>query len=387
MAEASVLFGSMRVRSLAPEHSFASKLMGIIDRLGIEERVKDRSVMIKMHLGWNLGFSTVNPFLVRLLVSKIREAGGRPFVADTLEGFKSATPRGYTQEVLGCPVFPVAGPTDQYFITKDLNYKGVKSVDMGGLCKDADVLFVLSHVKGHNTVGFGGAIKNLALGCYTSRTRSRMHAVMQYDEYWRSEMCGNPEVHTKVCPFGAISVDKKTKRLRIEFDSCNQCRRCVDGNPHGCIEIKPENFSSFQELMALTTKEVLSEFDERDRFFISVAKDITVVCDCWGITTGPVLRDLGVLGSKDPVAIDRATLDMLAGSEIIEENVPQSMELVRDEGLHPFQRMHGPYKDPYLVTEYASRLGLGSKQYRIEEVIPQEKGKQLSPARFPKPKP
>jgi len=386
MPRSTVFFGSMKSRSLAPEHSFATKFVQVAEKLAIEDRVKDRNVMVKMHLGGNLGFTTVHPFLVGLLVSKIKKAGGKPFIADTLEGFRGATARGYTPEVVGCPVFPVAGPTDEYFLTRRLTYKNMTDVQMGGLCKDADVLVGLSHVKGHNTVGFGGAIKNLAVGCFTGRTRWGMHRAMQHDRYWFREKCRNPKVHIDACPFGAISIDKKTKGLRIEFDSCNQCMRCVEGNAHDCIKITPVNFSSFQELMALTTREVLSNFDREDRFFINVATDMTVVCDCWGITTGPILDDLGVLGSRDPVSVDKATLDMLASSELIEDNVPQSMEIIRIEGLHPFQMVHGPYKDPYLVVDCASKLGLGSKDYDTVEVLPQEKRRALSGGKFPKPK-
>jgi len=384
MVPSKVYFGSMQSRSLAPEHSFAAKFIQVIEKLGIENTVKDKSVLVKMHLGGNVGFSTVNPFLVGLLVSKIRGAGGRPFIADSLEGFRSATPRGYTPEVVGCPVFPIAGPTDNYFVRKELKYKNLDEIEMGGLCKDADVIVTLSHAKGHNTVGFGGALKNLAVGSFTARTRSKMHGVMQYEKYWFPEKCKDPELHINACPFSAISISKKTKGVRIDFDSCNQCMRCVEGNPHGCLQINPANFLAFQELMALTTREALADFRQEDRFFISVATDIMPVCDCWGITTGPVLEDLGVLGSTDPVALDKATLDMLANQSLIEENVPQSMEVIEGDGLHPFQRIHGPYKDPYASIDYACKLGLGSREYTVEEVIPQEEERKLSRARFPK---
>ena len=385
MASSTVYFGSMQSRSLAPEHSFAAKFIKVVEKLGVENRVKDKSVLIKMHLGVNLGFSTVSPFLVGLLVSKITKAGGRPFIADSVECFKGATPRGYTQEVVGCPVFPIAGPTNNYFVKKELNYKNVDEVEMGGMFKEADLLVTLSHAKGHNTVGFGGAIKNLAVGGFTARTRSKMHSVMQYDKYWFPEKCADPRLHVGICPYGAISISKKTGGVRIDFDSCNQCRRCVEGNPHGCLEINPANFSAFQELMALTTREVLASFGSGDRFFINVATDIMPVCDCWGITTGSILDDLGVLGSTDPVALDKATLDMLADESLIRENVPQSMEIDEADGLHPFQRIHGPYKDPYWVIDYASRLGLGSREYIIDEVIPQEKERVLPRGSFPRP--
>ncbi|MBO3803687.1 MAG: DUF362 domain-containing protein [Candidatus Brockarchaeota archaeon] len=377
-----VYFGSVRTISTKPEHSFVGKYDAIIDELGIKKAVKDKNVVIKMHLGSNVGFSTVNPFLVGRLVGAIKEAGGRPYVVDIIDQYPDAWKRGYTPEVIGCPILPVAGPADRYYVEKEVDYKGLKTLKMGGHVKDAEVLIDLSHVKGHNSIGYGAAIKNLAIGCFTQDTRWAMHQTMQYDKYWDKGKSRDAEKLAKACPFKAISY--KNGNLKVEFDTCNQCMRCVMADADGCLQIKAENFLSFVEINAIAAKFVLSHFEEGKRFFINVATDITEYCDCWGMTTGQILPDLGVLGSRDVVAVDKASLDLLAKMPLLKENVSQNLEVNDDQSLHPFARIHGPYKDPYNVIRFAEKYGLGSSRYELEEVLPPVPEPKRPEPRFPK---
>jgi uncharacterized Fe-S center protein len=99
---------------------------------------------------------------------------------------------------------------------------------------------------------------------------------------------------------------------------------------------------------------------------------MTPVCDCFGFTSMPILPDVGIFGSDDIIAIERAVLDSTAGMKLIEENLPLAMEVHTRQG-HPFQQLHGPLKDPYLVTEYGEELGLGCRDYEIVDVLPLKK--------------
>mgnify|MGYP000341885811 CR=1 FL=1 len=383
-----VYFGSTASAEPKPEHSIIGKLDKIINELGLLERVKGKSVLVKVHVGQNIGFSNIHPFIVGYIVRKIKEVGGEPFVVDIIEQVKNAVYRGYTPEVLGCPIYPVAGPRDSYYVEKEVNYKNLKVIQMGGFCKDADVLVDLSHVKGHNTSGFGAAIKNLALGCYTKVTRRGIHKTMQYDKYWFPEKCKDPEVTAKrlvsACPYGAIRYSKG--RLIVRFGFCNQCMRCKLVDEEDCLKIQRANFESFFEAMAITTKFVMDQYDDDSRFFINIALDITERCDCWGFTAGNILPDLGVLGSTDILAIDKATLDLLRDKPLIKENIPRSLDVNEDPELHPFARIHGPWKDPYLQIYYGEKYELGDPNYELIEVGSPGpwRTEQLPPPRFPK---
>ncbi len=379
-----VYFGSVTSCTPSPEYSLIGKFDHIMERLAIKESVKDKNVVIKAHLGSNVGFSTVHPFLVGRLVAAVKSGGGRPYIVDIMEQYPDAAKRGYTSEVLGCPILPAAGPVDRYYLETEVDFKGVKTLKMGGNVRDAEVLIDLSHVKGHNSIGYGAAIKNLALGCFTQETRGAMHATMQYDPYWDREKSKDAEMLPKACPFGCI--EYKDGNLRVEFNACNQCMRCMATDTDDCLQINRQNFLAFVEINALAARFVLSHFDEGRGFFINVATDITQYCDCWGFTTGQILPDLGLLGSKDIVAIDKATLDLLVDKPLIKENVSQSLEINDDPELHPFARIHGPYKDPYNMIRFAEKYGLGSSSYDLEEILGLGPEPVRTPARYPKSK-
>ena len=114
---------------------------------------------------------------------------------------------------------------------------------------------------------------------------------------------------------------------------------------------------------------LLSTFGSEKRVFLNVATHITPVCDCFGFTGLPVLPDLGVFGSDDIIAVEKAVLDKAAKCELLGDNLPGVMEWQKDAG-HPFQQMHGPYKDPYIALRECEKLGLGSQDYEIVDVMP-----------------
>jgi uncharacterized Fe-S center protein len=115
----------------------------------------------------------------------------------------------------------------------------------------------------------------------------------------------------------------------------------------------------------------LSTFEPGKVVNLSLATHMTPVCDCFGFTSLPILQDAGIFGSDDIIAIDQAALDLTAGQTLIEGNLPTFMEVHTREG-HPFRWLHGPLKDPYLVLEYGSALGLGSRKYELVDVMPLE---------------
>jgi hypothetical protein len=152
------------------------------------------------------------------------------------------------------------------------------------------------------------------------------------------------------------------------------------------LDFKQENFSLFQELMAIGANEILKTFDEEKRFFLNFLIDITPFCDCWGLGQPAVLNDIGVLGSKDIVAIEQASLDLIGQEEVIESMVPPFIKLHSEPGLHPFQRISGPMKNPYIAVDYAEKLGMGSKDYKLIEVLsPKKTSKMKGPSKVTEP--
>ena len=371
-----VYFGTARQSRLEAKETLPAKLDLILERLNLRERVKDELVVIKMHTGNNIGYSTIHPVFVRRLVQAIKDGGGKPFIADVNWDVAGAETRGYTQETIGCPIYPAAGPDEKYFYEYDKAFKSIQKWKLAGMIHDATFLINFSHVKGHPSCGFGAAFKNLALGCMAGETRGDIHRAMHFDQYWFPEKCSDPEIMNKIaasCPFEAIVVDKEhPDRMHLHMEQCNQCGRCLKVAPPGSLKIDPANFHSFQEACAISTSITLSTFDPKKITHLSLAIQMTPVCDCFGFTSMPILPDVGIFGSNDIIAIERAVLDATAGMRIIEENLPLAMEIHTRSG-HPFQQLHGPLKDPYLVIEYGEKLGLGSRDFELVDVLPLEK--------------
>jgi len=373
-----VYYGSPRQAKWDANETLPAKLDLIIDKLHIRERVKGETVVIKMHTGNGIGYSTVHPVFVRKVVKAVKDGGGNPFIADVLWDTLGAEERGYTPEVVGCPIYPSAGIDEKFFYLHHRPYKNIQDWKVAGMIEDASFLINFAHAKGHPSNSYGGNFKNLALGCMTGETRSAIHDTNHFDPYWFPENCPDQSIIPQIieaCPFGALVEDKEHPgNVHMHFEPCNQCGRCLQVAPPGSLKIQPVNFESFQEANAISASVSLSTFAPGKAVHLNLATQITPLCDCFGFTSMSILPDAGIFGSDDIVAIDQAVLDMLAKTPLIEENIPTCMEVVTHQG-HPLSWIHGPFKNPYKVTEFGEKLGLGSRSYELVDVLPVEKFK------------
>ncbi|MBN1564258.1 MAG: DUF362 domain-containing protein, partial [Anaerolineae bacterium] len=367
-----VYWGNPNQTQIDHNETLPAKLDLIIDKLNIRERVKGHLVAIKMHLGNNIGYSMIHPVFVRKLVQAVKDGGGQPFVTDLPHSVATAATRGYTPETLGCQLYPSTGLKDDSYVAVPHEFRNMTEFRVGKPIVDATFLIDLAHVKGHPISGFGGVLKNLALGCMTGVTRSAMHDVVHWDPYFFKENCPNEASRVAIresCPYGAIVDDQEDPNgLHWHDYKCNHCMRCTNVVP-GAFEPQQGNTTAFLQVMNFATQHVLETFEPGHTVFINIANNQTPVCDCFGLTGMNVMRDAGIFGSDDPVAADQAVIDMTANFPIIEENLPSMMEIVQREG-HPWTWIHGPWKDPYLQLSHAAELGLGSQEYELVDVLP-----------------
>ncbi|WXG47204.1 MAG: DUF362 domain-containing protein [Candidatus Atabeyarchaeum deiterrae] len=381
-----VYFGSVQFGKPADFASFGAKVDKIIELLDFSTIKKNDKVAIKMHLGFNQGYQTVPVYFVRQIVKAVKKTGGWPFITDNPTAVYNAMERGYTQETCGCPLIPVSGVKDGYVYKADVKFRNVESLDMAGVLHDADALIDLTHAKGHGECGYGGAFKNLAIGGYSAMSRwHKLHGVTESKPYWNEKTC-TPD-HAKElaesCSYGALKYDEKQHKLSLTVHDCVQCMECIEADKQvGCLEIKEENVKAFQELMAIAAKQVIDRYDRNKIFFLNFILQVTPYCDCMGMPQPCVVPDIGLVGSRDIVAADTATLDLIAKAGLIEKNIPpffRHANLDPSVKLHPFQRIHGPMKNPYLITEYAEKLGMGSRKYELVEVLPPEETIRMKP--------
>lgn len=357
---AKILFSSVDFDRYDNDATLPAKFGRLIDNMGMQDTVNGKWTAIKMHLGRNIGYSTIHPLFVKILVDKLKSYGAKVYITD--QEVHGAKVRGYTEDFLGVPVVPACGVTGKYFYPKQVNFKSFMNVDIAGNIHDADVMIDLSHVKGHGACGYGGACKNIAMGCVTDRTRQQIHG-LEGGIDWNEELCTHCELCVNSCNHNANKFDKNGK-YSVFYHHCTLCQHCVKVCPVSAMKMTANEFANFQTGMAICTEEVLKIFKPGHVFYINFLMNITALCDCWGLTTPSLVPDIGIMASTDIVGIERACLDAIKVENLLTSGVPTTHTL-GDTG-HLFERLHG--KNPFIQLDELEKLGLGSQNYETIEV-------------------
>jgi uncharacterized Fe-S center protein len=360
-----VLFASAHVARPEAEASLPAKFARLLKKLDLKGICQDGRVAIKVHLGGGLGYTTIHPIFMRTLVQAVKDAGGKPFLVEgAFWQVESAAARGYTQETIGCPIVAAGGPFDSHVVPAKIGYRSLKEVSLFGAIVDAPAMINFSHVKGHGDCGYGGACKNLAMGCVDQPSRGRIH-MLEGGLRWHEERCTFCGRCVKACDTNAISLKPEKRKLSIFWHHCRYCRHCVSACPTNALEMEDGGgFRHFQEGMARITKAVLGTFDPGRVLHINLLANMTMLCDCWGFSSPALLPDIGIMASDDIVALEQACLDA------IDADLPLPGSLIGQRtllpGKHLFERIHG--KDPYIQVKALAKQGLGSTRHQRIEV-------------------
>ncbi len=362
---AAVLFAPVAFSRYEASQTLPEKFSRLLNKTGLAEKVKGKTIAIKMHVGDGVSYSTIPPVFVRKLVDFIQGNGGECFITDHYVHHRHPEHRGYSESTLNCPVLDDCGYLSKYYYTKNVDFRSFKHVDVAGLIHDADMMIDFSHVKGHGTCGFGGACKNIAMGCVTDRTRRELHG-LEGGLVWDKEKCTHCGKCITACNHHANKFTQGGKKgnYRVDYHSCTLCQHCIKVCPTHAITLDSHDYTDFQTGMAICTKTVVDTFKPGQVYYINVLTSITAICDCWGLTTPSLVPDIGIMASDDIVAIERASLDAIKIEDLIPVGVPQGMEL-SGEG-HLFQQLHG--KNPYIQLEALEKVGLGSQEYTLVPV-------------------
>ena len=355
-----ILFASVEYDRYDASVTLPAKFERMLEASSLKAAVSGKLVAVKMHVGRGIGYTTIHPLFVRSLVEKLKGWGARVFITD--QEVDDARIRGYTEEMMGCPIVDACGVTGKYFYPTDVDFRDFKNVDIAGTIRDADVMVNLSHVKGHGSCGYGGACKNIAMGCVTGRTRGQIHH-LEGGIDWDEDKCTHCGQCVPSCNHDANEFDEDGK-YSINFHHCTFCQHCVKVCPTGALTMDDNRFGDFQIGMALCTKQVLDVFEPGNVFHINFMTQMTALCDCWGLSTSPVIPDVGIAMSEDIVAIEKCCLDMTDSKDFDPKAVPKGYEM--GEIGHLFQRLH--FKDPYVQVRELENCGLGTQQYTVREI-------------------
>ena len=346
------------------------KVEKILKNLKVAQNLEPRQlVAIKVHFGELGNTAHLRPNFVIPVVEHIRKHSGKPFLTDTntlyrghredaASHLENAYKNGFAYSVVGAPVIIADGLRANDETEVPISGDHFQSVYIGNAVHKADGMVVLSHFKGHPVTGFGGAIKNLGMGCGTRRGKLAMHSGLA--PKINEEKCKGDRLCVMACTFDAISmVDKKA---RIDEDKCVSCGECIGVCPYLAISVQWGEHSGSR-----TVSEKLAEYalgavaGKKDRvWYINFVMRVAPECDCFGHTDMPIVPDLGIFASTDPVALDQACLDAvnqvqgLPGSALGDELMPPDK----------FQAIHR-HSEPEAQLIHAEKIGLGSREYEL----------------------
>ncbi len=301
-------------------------LGALITRSGFEGMIpRGGSVAIKLHMGELGNIRYIRPALVRRVVDIVRSRGGRPFLIDTVASYPgardtkqryldTAAQNGFVEASMAAPIVITDDEDSQEVIAirERIDDCQLREAKVPSLLLQSDCMLVLSHIKGHELTGFGGALKNLGMGCVSTETKRAQHLVNrpQLDEA-ACDGCGDcvPE-----CPTGAIAMlNGRPERAPIE---CISCGTCLFNCPSQCWVWPPGCKEKLQVYMAHAAGAVLSRYRGRTGF-LNFIQDVVPYCDCAPASGKPIIEDVGLVFSFDPVAADKASLDLIDRAQVI----------------------------------------------------------------------
>ena len=385
----------MDARSNSLQTSLVSKMLAVFDAAGFDKLIRPRdTVAIKLHCGeWN-NSSYLRPVYARALADRIKELGGRPFVCDTttlpyatyasrvteLDLQTTAERNGYSPAVLGCPFICADGfnGTDDYRVPLPEGYI-LKEAYIASAIAAADVLIALTHFKGHPLGVIGGSIKNLGIGAQSKRGKFNAHmgghpkyglstSILHPESYGGKKEDEQWELLEGICPYGLFHVTDDS--VEWEQEKCRSCLACLPALlGRGIVELPESTFQATSAAIADACLATVKAVGKGKVGFLNMAIDISPMCDCVNHSDMSLVPNLGVFGSFDPVAIDKACIDLVTRATGLTNSLADDREVI-DSGERKFEAcsalMSGLTEEMQLNVGEIN--GLGSREYNLINV-------------------
>jgi len=361
-----VYFASLRSRD--ENTNTVAKIRELFDRAGFASLIQKRDrTAIKIHFGELGNDSYISPVFVRQIVDKVKACGGLPFLTDTntlylgsrsnaVDHITTAVLHGFDYAVAGAPVIIADGLSGTNITQVAIRGKHFKRVAIAGDIAASQSMVVMTHFKGHMVAGFGGAIKNLAMGCAPPAGKREQHQVHPFTIKDRCIGCGKC---VATCPESAIRLLRK--KSVITKSRCIGCFECMTVCPEHAIEIDwtteiPQFVERLVEYACGAVKGKAGRVG-----YVSFLTRITPDCDCVPWSDAAIVPDIGILASTDPVAIDAA------GFALVNDQPGFSDSLLHTHHREGQDKFRGTWEgtDGFMQIRYAEQIGLGTSAYEL----------------------
>ena len=349
-----------------------SKIKRLFDLAGFGEFIAEGDLVpVKVHVGERGNDTYVRPVYVRQVIDKIKARGGKPFLTDTntlysgsrhdsVEHLTTAIEHGFSYSVVNAPVIIADGLISDNYQEVPINGRHFKQVKIARDILSPRSMVVLSHVKGHGMAGFGGAIKNLGMGCAPAEGKMDQHRGLR--PIVDTPTCVGCGRCAAVCPNDAVKIIGDM--AVVSNEACIGCGECMTVCPANSITFDwDKDITPFMEMM---TEYALGAVQGKDKRigYMNFLIHITPECDCVPWSDAPIVPDIGILASRDPVAIDMASFDL------VKEQIGLKNSKLKQHYKPGQDKFEGTWeKTKGLVQiEYGENIGLGSSRYTLKEI-------------------
>lgn len=361
-----VYFVDMRTKH---NDSLVHKLGRLLDAIELEKSIRKGALTaLKIHFGEKGNQAYIHPCFVRQIVERVKTAGGHPFITDTntlysgsrsdaVSHLNTAIQHGFAYAVVDAPLIIADGLRGSSEIAVPVNLARCKEVFIGAEIVRADVIVSAAHFKGHELAGFGGALKNIGMGCASRRGKLAQHSTV------------SPKVKTKkcigcgqcldYCSHGALSL--AGQYATIDSNKCAGCGECIIICEQGAIQIMwDQTIPEFMETMVEYAYGVLKR-SQIAATFINFITQVSPACDCYPHNDASIVPDIGIVASNDPVAIDQASADLVNQAK---GRTDSALQANFEPGADKFRGIY-PQVEWELQLAYAEKIGLGSRNYEL----------------------
>ncbi len=348
--------------------SMMARLNKLIKKIKFNEILKENDlVAIKTHFG-EPGLTTfLRPVFVKPFSDEIIKCKALPFLTDSstlykgprsngIQHIETALKHGFSYTVTGAPIVIADGINGENHIEVEIDGEYFKKVKIAGETHRANAMLVLSHFKGHEMFGFGGAVKNIGMGLASKEGKLQLHSTSK--PFIKQKACRKCGICISWCPVDAINMNETG--AVIDENKCIGCGQCI--SVCSCKAVKLRWDIEFSEGQKKTVEYALGTVKEKAGkiWFFNFLLDITPDCDCFSHSDLPVTADIGILASTDPVSVDQASYDMVNNASVL----PGSKAEGALPGDDKFNKVHSE-TNPEIMFNHAEKVGLGERKYNL----------------------
>lgn len=356
-----------------PSNNLLNKTEILCKKAGIDTiDFNNKFAALKIHFGEPGNLAYLRPNYVKIISNIVKNLGGTPFLTDcstlytgrrsnAVDHLDSAIENGFSYLSTGCNIIIGDGLKGTEYHEIEINQKHCKTAKIGSAIVDADIFISLNHFKGHEMTGFGGALKNIGMGCGSRGGKMEMHSSSQPQINQNS--CISCGMCIKCCSQNAISFNQD-KKAKIDYSICIGCGQCIAVCQYDAVSPAwDESGSSANEKIAEYSLAVLKD---KPNFHINFIMNVSPDCDCWGYNDVPISPDIGIAASFDPVALDKACVDLVNKAPVIPGSKLDSRENDSQcEDKFGFVHINTDWE---AGLKYAEKIGLGEMDYELIKI-------------------